>query len=101
MRIFKPMVMGTLMGLMMLGMVHLMLTGESNLAGAALAMFVGAHVVIVAAVLLLGLVAARLSPGAQRLLARVHKPKPRHAAQMVASAVGVAALIHLIVHGGL
>ena len=97
----KPILMGGAMGLMMLGMLHLMLTGNSDLGGIALALFIGAHLVIVGVLLGLGLFAARMSPKLRARLAQIHRPGMRQVMIMALSAGAVALLMHLILHGGI
>ncbi|AXI47821.1 hypothetical protein C1J03_18485 [Sulfitobacter sp. SK012] len=93
--------MGALMGLMMLGMVHLMLQGNSELAGTALAVFVAVHIAILLSALCLGVWATRHMPRLASMLARLHRPSIRHFAQMLGAAAFVAFVIHLSLHGGL
>lgn len=96
-----PLLMGPLMGAIMLWMLHGFLTGESTLSGPALAVFIGAHVAVLVVVLGAGLFAARLSPRVRNWMARVHRPSWRHMGAMMGSAVASAAVVHVIVHGGL
>ena len=98
---FKPAIMGALMGTMMLIMLHAMLTGDNTLAGTALLGFAGAHVAIFLVLALAGFWATRYSPRATAWLARVHRPSLRHFAMMALAAVGTSALLHLVLHGGI
>ena len=97
----SPLVVGALMGLMMLGMVHMLLTGQSDLAAWGLVGFAALHVVVIGAALLAALFAARLSPAVRRRLNRLHRPSASHVLTMLAGAGGTALLSHLFVHGGL
>ncbi|AKS45106.1 hypothetical protein SAMN05444287_0194 [Octadecabacter temperatus] len=104
MRIFnhtKPIVMGGLMGLMMMWMLHSALTGDGTLGAGALIAFVAAHVVFAAVVIGGALFAARLSPRARQFMDRLHRPSLRHIGVMMAAALSVAGLVHLVVHGGI
>lgn len=94
----KPMVMGGLMGVMMLWMLHGAVTGDGVGLWAA-ALFVAAHVVLVALILGAAVFAARLSPAARRVLARVHRPSLSHMGTMVGTAVLIVAVVHLGAHG--
>ncbi|MEL6958904.1 MAG: hypothetical protein AAGL89_08150 [Pseudomonadota bacterium] len=96
-----PLLMGSVMGLMMLWMLHGVLTGQSEVSGPAALVFIGAHVVAVAVLILGGVFATRLSPGLQARLKRMHRPSLRHVSVMLASAAVSAALAHLVIHGGL
>ena len=98
---YLPFIMGALMGLMMLGMVHMMLSGGSDIAGWALIGFVAAHFLLAGAVIAASVFAARLSPAVQRFLDRLHRPSGRHVLRMVAGAAGTVLITHLVVHGGL
>lgn len=96
----KPVIMGSLMGLMMMWMLHGALTGGTMAAGALLA-FVAAHVLIagvLAGVVWLGV---RLSPRMQKFAARLHRPSLHHIGAMFGSAAVVAGAVHLVAHGGL
>lgn len=93
----KPAVMGGAMGLMMMWMLHGFLTGD-GMRGWALVAFVAAHVVVVALAIAAALFAARLSPRAQALLARVHRPSLGHVSVMLGAAFAVGLGIHLAVH---
>lgn len=95
-----PLAMGLAMGPLMLMMLHGMATGEGGRSGLALAVFAGAHVAVVAVVLVLGLFAARLSPGLRARLTRMHRPGGRAAALMLAGAAASALAVHLL-HGGM
>ena len=94
-----PVAMGAGMGAMMLWMLHGQLTGEGSMGPAALAIFIGAHVVVAALAVAAALLGARLHPGVRRLLGRVHRPRARHAAMMMGAALLTAAAIHLGFHG--
>ncbi|WP_299027898.1 hypothetical protein [uncultured Sulfitobacter sp.] len=100
----KPLLMGAFMGLMMMAMLHLMLASEGESAvtggGAALAVFLGGHVAVLAALGLLGWWAARFSPALRDRLAGLHRPTARHMGIMFAAALVCASVIHLIHHGG-
>jgi hypothetical protein len=61
--------------------------------------FVGAHVVLAAVAVGVVWAGTRLSPRLHRLAARLHRPTLRHVGLMLASAVGVAGLIHFGFHG--
>ena len=95
-----PVLMGAGMGLMMLWMLHGVLVDGNWVSGWALAVFIGAHVVVAALALATALFAARLSPGMRARLARLHRPSWRHVGVMLASAAATAGLVHLI-HGGI
>ena len=92
---------GSAMGLMMLAMVHGVLTGTSQLAGAALLAFVLAHVALVGVGAGLALWATRFAPGLQRRMQRMHRPSWRHLGHMLGAAFTAALLAHLFIHGGL
>jgi len=96
----RPMILGGLMGLMMMGMLHLMLTGETTLGGAALGMFVLVHLALIAALVGASIFAARLSAPLRAKMARLHRPDLRHVPSMVVSAVLGAIFMHLFIHGG-
>lgn len=97
----KPMIMGAVMGLLMIGMLHMWLVSESKLAGAALAAFVGAHLAALLIAATLGWSATRFFPTFRMRLALFHKPGFSHVAYMLIGAIGIAALTHLLLHGGL
>ncbi len=94
-----PAVMGAAMGLMMMWMLHGALTGDTSIGAMALVAFIGAHVVLVAVAVAAVWIGARWSPRIQRLTARLHRPSVSHITTMLASAVIVAGLLHLSVHG--
>lgn len=96
----KPAIMGSLMGLMMLVMAHLMMTSDNKLAGAALAAFVGAHLAIILGLVAISYWATRFSPALRDRIARLHRPDAAHIVVMLIAAVLVAGLAHLALHGG-
>lgn len=91
----KPLIMGALMGVLMLGMLHDQIMAGEFRSGAAAAAFIGAHL----AVLLAASAATLFFPGMRRFVAR-HRPAPLHVATMGAGAIGSVALVHLVAHGG-
>lgn len=93
-----PLLMGAGMGLMMLWMVHMQLTGDGSRSLGALIVFAGAHVVVLGIALMLPLVA---SVRLRRALDRIHRPSWRHAGMMLAGAICAAGLTHIFLHGGL
>ena len=93
-----PMTMGALMGPMMLWMLHGALTGNSTSA-LALVIFVGAHFLVVALLLVAVFFAARLAPRLQTRLDRLHRPSLRHIGLMLGSAGMAAASVHFAIHG--
>ena len=97
----KPIVMGGLMGLMMMWMLHGALTGDGALGAGALIAFVAAHVVLVAIAIGVAVFAARLSPRAKARIDRLHRPSLRHVTVMLAAALIVSGVVHLVVHGGI
>lgn len=97
----KPLIMGGLMGLMMMWMLHGALTGEGTMGGGALVVFIAAHIVLGALILLAAVFASRLSPRTKALAERLHRPSLRHIAAMLASALFTGAIVHLLAHGGL
>ena len=94
----KPVILGTLMGLMMMWMLHGVLTGESTLAGWAMFGFISAHFAIALVVVLLGAKVAKLSPRFRTLLS--HRPSVRHVASMAFGVILSGGLVHLYIHGG-
>lgn len=97
----KPVLMGVPMGLMVLAMVHMILTGQRDLGAMALIGFVALHVVFGLVIAALGVFAARFAPALKRRHDRLHRPSLRHVGFMLSSAGGTAYLIHILVHGGL
>lgn len=89
------------MGLMMLWMLHQQMTSPTTLSGAALATFVGAHLLIVAAVICGAFFASRLHPRLQSLIAGLHRPSWHHMRGMGIGMIMTAGVAHLILHGGL
>ena len=98
-RIGKPLILGTLMGGLMLWMAHGLIEGKETLVGWALVGFIGVHLALIAVVAGAGFYSASLSPRARTMIARLHRPNPRHIAIMVLGAVGTAALTHVVLHG--
>lgn len=96
----KPVIMGSAMGAMMMWMLHGMLTGDS-FSGWALVVFVAAHVVLAVLVAAGIIFAARLSPRAQRVIAKLHRPSLKHIGTMMLAAGVAGGVIHLVVHGGI
>ncbi|MEO9574040.1 MAG: hypothetical protein ABJ263_16290 [Tateyamaria sp.] len=92
-----PVVMGTAMGLMMLWMLHLQLTGGQSRSFSALFLFVGAHVAILSLALTLPFFA---SERLRRLAGRLHRPSLQHVGLMLAGAGVAAGVTHLVIHGG-
>jgi len=91
---WMPIGMGILMGAMALMMLHGVLTGD---AGASAALFVLAHVAVIAlAALGVALGMHRRWPVLARGLA--HRPSLRHAGLMLAVALATAGIVHLV-HG--
>lgn len=95
----KPVIMGGAMGLMMLAMLHMILTGEGEMTGFVLIVFVLAHLAVVLGLLALSFWAARFAPRVEARLPKLHRPSLQHVGLMVGSAVLCAGIIHLI-HGG-
>jgi len=93
-----PILMGTVMGLMMLGMLHGLVTGESGVAAAGVLVFIGAHVLAIAVVAALAVFGASRFERVRAGLARLHRPSAKHIAAMMATAAVIVALAHLI-HG--
>lgn len=90
--------MGALMGLMMLWMLHGAVTGETQRSLAGAAVFVGAHVLVLAVLLALPAFAARRAPWLHARLSRLHRPSLRHVSLMLGAAGTSALIVHLI-HG--
>lgn len=97
----KPAAMGAMMGLMMLWMLHGYLTGDSTMGALALLGFIGAHLIIIAAVSALGFWAAHRSPFWHSRLAHLHRPTAQHILVMLGGAALAVIVTHLILHGGL
>ncbi len=95
----RPLLMGGIMGIMMLGMVHIALTGQSDLGVAAVAVFLGAHVISVLLLLTAAFCAARLAPSFRARLDRRPRPGLRHLAIMATGATIVFLATHLLWHG--
>lgn len=98
--LLMPTLMGAAMGAMMLFMLHGVLTGNTELSGLGLAVFIAAHGVVVLGVMGLGLLSVSRFPRLKIWLSRVHRPNLRHVCTMFASAAATAGIIHLI-HGGI
>lgn len=96
-----PVLVGSLMGLMMLRMLHGVMTDSSDLAGPVLWAFLLAHVATFALLGALLIWSARYAPKVRVYLDRMHRPSARHVLLMTTSAVGAAFVAHLFVHGGL
>jgi hypothetical protein len=96
----KPLIMGCLMGLMMLAMTHMLLTSDSNLAGAALFAFIAVHVVLILGLVFLTWWAARFSSSLQVKLAKVHRPTTAHVTAMLAAAAVTVVSAHTVLHWG-
>jgi hypothetical protein len=96
--IHKPFIMGMLMAVMMLWMLHGQLTANA-LSGAALATFVGVHILMLVVVIGGSLFAARLSPRLRRLIDRLHRPSLQHVGWMLVGALTAAGSVHLTIHG--
>jgi hypothetical protein len=94
----KPFVMGLLMGPMMLWMLHGQVAAQSGATWATVA-FVAVHAAFVALLIIGGRFAAQMSPMAQRLLARLHRPTFAHLGMMVLGLVLSGAGIHFAAHG--
>lgn len=94
-----PIILGALMGLMMMWMLHVALTGESGVTGWALIAFGAAHVAIAFIIIFAVIIAARISPRSHAWINRLHRPSLRHVSAMLGSAVFVAGALHLGVHG--
>lgn len=92
--------MGSLMGLMMMWMLHGMLTGDGARGGALVA-FVAVHVLAGVVVIGGAVFAARLSPRVNAFLARMHRPTWSHVRVMLAAAALSALVVHGLVHGGI
>ncbi|MFL4468660.1 hypothetical protein ACERZ8_01760 [Tateyamaria armeniaca] len=95
-----PFVMGAVMGLVMLWMLHMQITGEGDQSIAALVVFAAAHVGALAAILVVPLFAARRLAWVRRLAKHMHRPRLSQAVYMLAGAVFAAAITHVIIHGG-
>lgn len=93
--------MGGAMGLMMLWMLHQQMTAPNAMQGLALVGFIGAHVIILAALIVGALFASRLHPRIQSLLAKLHRPSWSHLRDMLAGMALTAGFAHIILHGGL
>lgn len=96
----KSLVMGSAMGLMMLAMVHMFLTGESEVTGIVLMIFILAHLAVVLGLVALSFWAARFAPRIEARLPKILRPSLQHIGSMVGSAVLCAGLVHMI-HGGI
>jgi hypothetical protein len=95
-----PLTMGFAMGLLMLWMVHRQLASPDTLGFAALATFIGTHVLVAVVVLALPAWFATRIPRLHRILSRVHHPSRNHMALMLAGAVAATLTTHLWIHGG-
>lgn len=91
-----PTVLGTLMGALMLWMLHRQVLVDGAPDIAALAMFIAAHVLVLAVLLLLPVIA---TPRLRAWAARLHRPTPRHVGLMLLGAVIGAAVFHVSAHG--
>lgn len=100
MRHARPLTMGAAMGLIMLWMIHGIVTGDKELAGPALVVFVLAHIALPLLILGLGLFAARMSPRFYARLPRLRRRSLPHIATMSAGAAGGATLAHVVIAVG-
>lgn len=98
MNAYRPLAMGLLMGPMMLWMIHGQMTGTAP-SGWAAAAFIGAHLVILAAVVSGAVFAARMSPRLQTFAARLHRPSLKHFGAMLSGAAMSALAVHFWLHG--
>ena len=95
-----PLIIGAAMGLMMLWMVHMQITnGDASSLGVLIA-FVGAHVAVLALVLVVPLLAARRLVWTRHLTDRVHRPSLRHVALMSGGAIMATGTAHIVLHSG-
>ncbi|MEJ6640689.1 MAG: hypothetical protein QNL58_10210 [Octadecabacter sp.] len=94
----KPVIMGSVMGPMMMWMLHGAMTGN-GVTGWALVAFLGAHVALIAVVMSGVVFAARLSPRAKTFIDRLHRPSLHHVAIMSVSALAISGAVHLVAHG--
>lgn len=94
-----PYAMGGAMGLMMLGMVHMTVTGQSELGVWAAIGFVLAHVAAVLVIVVVPLAAARHIPRLARYIEQMHRPSWAHLRQMLIGAGLAVALTHVTLHG--
>jgi len=95
-----PLIIGAAMGLMMLWMVHMQITnGDAGSLGVLIA-FVGAHVAVLALVLVVPLLAARRLVWVRHLTDRVHRPSLRHVALMLGGATMATGTAHIVLHSG-
>jgi hypothetical protein len=62
-------------------------------------MCIGVHLLLINAVIMGGLFAARLSPSLKRLIDRLHRPSFGHFFAMLVGAIGSAGIVHLALHG--
>mmetsp|Transcript_18462 Transcript_18462/g.30107 ORF Transcript_18462/g.30107 Transcript_18462/m.30107 type:complete len:99 (+) Transcript_18462:12345-12641(+) len=95
-----PLAMGAVMGLMMLWMVHMQITGDGARSRGALLVFVGTHMVLIAALVILPLIASRRLGWVRRVTDRLHRPSLRHIALMLTGAALATAITHVAIHGG-
>ena len=95
---YRPLGMGLLMGPMMLWMIHGQLTGTTQ-SGWATAAFVGAHLLIIAALITGAVFAARLSPWMHSVLDRLHRPSLSHVTAMLVGLVVSVLVVHFWQHG--
>lgn len=93
-----PLVMGLLMGPMLVWMLHGQLTNDTS-SGAALVLFVGVHLLLLAVVTALALFATRLSPRLQSLSSRLHRPSLAHLSMMLTGVLLSASALHFAIHG--
>lgn len=95
---YRPLAMGLLMGPMMLWMIHGQMTGSAQ-SGWAAAAFVGAHLLILAAIVAGAVFAARLSPRMHAVSARLHRPSLAHLGAMLSGFAISGLVVHFLLHG--
>lgn len=96
-----PLTMGGAMGLMMLWTLHRQLTSDDAMGFAALAVFVGAHLLVVVVALVIPAWAATRLPRVHHFLTGLQRPSLHHIGVMLLGAVLTAFVAHLWLHGGL
>ena len=98
-----PLIMGSLMGIMMLFMLHGMTTGERSTTGSAALVFIGAHLIgahlaVVGFTFAIAVFGLSRYPRLAKIATKIHRPSRAHVTTMLGAALMTAFILHVF-HG--
>lgn len=93
-----PLIMRSLMGIMMLFMLHGVMMGERSTTGSAALVFIGAHLAVVGFTLAIAVFGLSRYPRLAKIATKIHRPSREHVTTMLGAALMTAFILHVF-HG--